>query len=119
MTTEPNCWRLGNVVSGYQDIGVLVLLRRYRFIGKSAGYHAGPSGRAIQNLSSWAKVVFYAYSALLALSKRGSRNKPPQLLRPAKIPIITSIIGVTVSTDSVLISAINWKPVWVLLGYWS
>ena len=70
----------------YQDVGVLVLLRRYRFIGKEVPVTMQDrvAGRS-KIFSSWAKVVFYmAYSTLLALSKRGSRNKPPQLLRPAK-----------------------------------
>jgi len=70
----------------YQDVGVLVLLRRYRFIGKEVPVTMQDrvAGRS-KIFSSWAKVIFYmAYSTLLALSKRGSRNKPPQLLRPAK-----------------------------------
>ena len=70
----------------YQDVGVLVLLRRNRFIGKevSVTMQDRVAGRS-KIFSSWAKVVFYmAYSTLLALSKRGSRNKPPQLLRPSR-----------------------------------
>ena len=70
----------------YQDVGVLVLLRRHRFIGKEVPVTMQDrvAGRS-KIFSSWAKVVFYmAYSILLALSKQGSRNKAPQLLRPAK-----------------------------------
>ena len=70
----------------YQDVGVLVLLRRHRFIGKEVPVTMRDrmSGRS-KIFSSWAKVAFYmSYSALLALSKRGSKNKPMQLLRPTK-----------------------------------
>lgn len=68
----------------YQDIGVLVLLRRYRFIGKEVPVTMQDrvSGRS-KIFSNWAKVFFYmAYSTLLALSKRGSRHKPPPILKP-------------------------------------
>jgi glycosyltransferase involved in cell wall biosynthesis len=63
----------------YQDIGVLVLLRRDLFIGKEVPVTMQDriSGRS-KIFSSWAKVFFYmAYSTLLALSKRGSGHKPP------------------------------------------
>ena len=70
----------------YQDVGVLVLLRRYGFTGREVPVTmldrmAGQS----KVFSSWAKVFFYmAYSTLLALSKRGSRHKLPLQLGAAK-----------------------------------
>ncbi|MDA9711260.1 glycosyltransferase family 2 protein [Luminiphilus sp.] len=70
----------------YQDVGVLVLLRRHSFVGQEVPVtmRHRVSGRS-KIFSSWAKVIFYmAYSSLLALSKRGSRNKPPQLLGPTE-----------------------------------
>lgn len=62
----------------YQDVGVLVLLKRHRFAGKEVPVTmrnrvSGPS----KLFSSWTKVFFYmSHSALLAVSKRGSRQKP-------------------------------------------
>ena len=119
MTTEHHRWRLGRRRRDYRHGGARFTKALSLYRKRGAGYHAGPSGRAIQNLLSWAKVVFYmAYSACL-LSKRGSRNKPPQLLRPQMIPIITSIIGVTVSALILMLIRRSLSVSVGVAGYWS
>ena len=64
----------------YQDVGVLVLLKRYGYVGSEVPVSMARrlSGRS-KVFSSWAKVFSYmAYSILLAVSKRGPRRMPPQ-----------------------------------------
>ena len=70
----------------YQDVGVLVLLRRSGFTGREVPVTMRDRmvGQS-KVFASWAKVVFYmAYSSLLALSKRGSKHKLPLQLGAAE-----------------------------------
>lgn len=66
----------------YQDVGVLVLLRRYGFVGREVPVTMLDRISGTSKIfSSWTKVIFYmAYSVLLAMSKRGSRQKPAEQL---------------------------------------
>lgn len=61
----------------YQDVGVLVLLKKYRFTSAEVPVQMAQRAEGSSKIfETWRKVIYYmAYSVLLGLSKRGSR--PP------------------------------------------
>ena len=64
----------------YQDVGILVLLKSRGLVGVEIPVTMNErfTGRS-KIFSNWAKVFFYmAYSALLAISKRGTKKHPRQ-----------------------------------------
>lgn len=68
----------------YQDVGLLVLLKKYGFTGTEMPVQMAQRAEGSSKIfETWRKVVYYmAYSLLLGLSKRGSRKPLRKTFQP-------------------------------------